>query len=29
MAEFYIIFENLISENYLKMIVTTIKEGFF
>jgi hypothetical protein len=29
MVKFYIIFKNLISENYFKMIVTTIKEGFF
>lgn len=29
MVKFYIYLKNLISENYFKMIVTTIKEGFF
>jgi hypothetical protein len=29
MVKFYIFSKNLISENYFKMIVTTIKEGFF
>jgi hypothetical protein len=29
MVKFYIYLKNLNSENYFKMIVTTIKEGFF
>jgi hypothetical protein len=29
MVKFYIFLKNLISENYFKIIVTTIKEGFF